>query len=161
MRLNTGYRELAMMYFIEMEIKKKKCRAEGCENYFTPYRTTDKYCSYVCANKSSKAKPQKRQRINPISKKRNRENSKYLTARKAFLLMPENKFCAVFPNKLATEIHHKKGRVGYADKTARENKIPLISDVRYFLAVSRDGHDKIENNPKWAYEKGYSIRRTN
>ena len=27
-----------------------------------------------------------------------------------------------------------------------------------FLAVSREGHDKIENNPEWAYENGFSIR---
>ncbi|WP_262885687.1 hypothetical protein [Myroides sp. LoEW2-1] len=41
-----------------------------------------------------------------------------------------------------------KGRVG-----------SLFLDTRYWLAVSREGHRMIEENPKWAKEKGYSLNR--
>lgn len=84
------------------------------------------------------------------TEKRGKENLEYLRKRKEFLSLPENEFCAVFPWLRATEIHHKKGRIG-----------KLLTDERYFLAVSRKGHRKIENNPEWAYEQGFSIRRTN
>lgn len=84
------------------------------------------------------------------TKKRGKENLEYLRKRKEFLSLPENEFCAVFPWLRSTEIHHKKGRIG-----------KLLTDERHFLAVSHEGHRKIENNPEWAYEMGYSIRRTN
>jgi len=49
-------------------IKSKLCSNDGCSNEFTPYRTTDKYCSFSCA--SSSAPPlKKRTRIKPITKK--------------------------------------------------------------------------------------------
>lgn len=83
----------------------------------------------------------------------------YESVRQVFLSKPENKFCRLFPGNLATEVHHKKGRVGYADDWARRNGIPLLIDVRYFLPVSREGHNKIENNPEWAKALGYSHDR--
>ena len=48
----------------------------------------------------------------------------------------------------ASEVHHKRGRIG-----------KYLTDTRYFLAVCREAHDKIENNPSWAREKGYSESR--
>lgn len=71
----------------------------------------------------------------------------------------ENKYCAVYPTQLANQIHHKKGKIGYADDWARQNNIPLLIDTRYFLAVNFDGHRKIEENPNWAKEMGFSIDR--
>jgi hypothetical protein len=47
----------------------------------------------------------------------------------------------------STELHHKKGRGEF------------LSDVRYFMAVCRGCHKKITENPTWAYENGYSVRR--
>lgn len=85
-------------------------------------------------------------------------DKKYSRIRKEFLSLPENKICPV-ENKPAIEIHHKMGKEGFADVWARQNNIPLLIDVRFFLAVSRDGHNKIEANPKWAKENGYSIKR--
>ena len=49
-------------------------------------------------------------------------------------------------------------RRGYADEWARENKVSLYLDKRFWLAVSHEAHEMIENNPDWAVEKGYSIR---
>jgi hypothetical protein len=63
------------------------------------------------------------------------------------------------PISMDSDIHHKRGRVGYADKWARDNDISLLIDVRYFLAVSRVGHTWIELNPKKARQMGLSMPR--
>lgn len=115
-----------------------------------PYKTTDKYCSGKCAMKCKKPdltlkpiyKPP-----NKISPKRKIENLKYAAQRIIFLGKPENRICPI-TGKETTEVHHKKGRTG-----------SLFLDERYWLAVSREGHIQIENNPEWAKEKGYSLDR--
>lgn len=63
------------------------------------------------------------------------------------------------PITMDSDIHHKMGRIGYADQWARDLDISLLIDVRYFLAVSREGHNKIEKFPNWAKERGYSLDR--
>ena len=85
--------------------------------------------------------------IPKISQKRKIENAKYIVLRIEFLGKKENSICPVTGEK-TTEIHHKKGRVG-----------SLFLDVRYWLAVSREGHKKIEENPEWAKKEGYSLSR--
>lgn len=89
------------------------------------------------------------------SKKQAKLDRQYSAARRGFLMMPENKRCAVYPERPATEVHHKMGRRGFAD----DQEIPLVIDVRYFLAVSREGHEYIERNPKVARERGWTISR--
>ena len=74
--------------------------------------------------------------IPKISQKRKIENAKYIVLRIEFLGKKENSICPVTGEK-TTEIHHKKGRVG-----------SLFLDIRYWLAVSREGHKKIEENPE-------------
>ena len=74
--------------------------------------------------------------IPKISQKRKIENAKYIVLRIEFLGKKENSICPVTGEK-TTEIHHKKGRVG-----------SLFLDIRYWLAVSRKGHKKIEENPE-------------
>jgi hypothetical protein len=85
-------------------------------------------------------------RIPRRSKKRAAQERKYLKMRKIFL---EGKRCAVFPHLPATEVHHVRGRIGVR-----------LLDENYWLAVSREGHVFIEENPRVAYEKGWSILRT-
>ena len=85
--------------------------------------------------------------IPKISQKRKIENAKYIVLRIEFLGKKENSICPVTGEK-TTEIHHKKGRVG-----------SLFLDIRYWLAVSREGHKKIEENPEWAKKEGYSLSR--
>lgn len=142
----------------------KNCRNKDCGKQFRPFKTTDKYCSQPCyrlceetTGKTKKPRIIKKvyEPIRKVSKKQARLNAQYTSARRAFLLMPENKFCAVFPSRLATEVHHKMGRVGTAD----EHEIPLIIDVRFFLPVSRQGHVTIEENPEWAKKQGFSLSR--
>lgn len=83
-------------------------------------------------------------RINPKSKKRIKDDKVYRTLRDVFL---KDKICPI-TGQVATEVHHKKGRVG-----------DLFLDIRYWLAVSRAGHIKIEADPEWAIKNGYSIKR--
>jgi len=85
------------------------------------------------------------ERLKPVSEKLKKERKIYSRLRKQFLL--ENPRCAVFPWLKATEVHHKRGRGKY------------LNDVSTWLAVSHEGHRKIEENPEWAKEMGYSLPR--
>lgn len=58
--------------------------------------------------------------------------------------------CEVCFKNPATDVHHKKGRLG-----------ELLTLVRYFLAVCRNCHTWIESHPKEAKDKGYSLSRLN
>lgn len=86
--------------------------------------------------------------ISPYSKKRVSSLQKYNKLRIEFLSKPENKICPI-TKKPTTDIHHKKGRIGN-----------LLTDMRYWVALSREGHIYVENNPIWAKENGYSLNRT-
>lgn len=134
-----------------------------CGNAFIKYNSLQKYCSINCeikqTNKESNSKTKKLKKpIRKISVKQQELNKKYYKIRAEFLSDTNNQICPITFQK-TTDVHHKKGRKGFADNWAKENNIPLIIDVRFFLAVSRDGHNKIENNPSWAYENGFSIHR--
>lgn len=87
----------------------------------------------------------KKYTIRPRSKKRAEQEKEYQRLRKEWLpgkKDPEN-------GKPAETVHHMKGRIG-----------KLLTDTRYWLGVTMETHIKIENNPEWAYEKGYSLLRT-
>ena len=95
--------------------------------------------------KPKKAKqPLKRTKIKPRSKKREAENKVYLMLREKFLR--DNPNCAVFPNLLSTEVHHK-----YSGKDRA--KYFLVVDT--WLAVSRKGHNSIHDNPEISRVLGF------
>jgi hypothetical protein len=79
-------------------------------------------------------------KIRKLSKKRAAQNRIYLKMAKEFIT---DKFCPVtgYP---ATEVHHISGRIG-----------ALLTDERYFLAVSTEGHRWIHENVKEARSKGW------
>lgn len=124
--------------------KPKKCK--NCGEPFEPQRPLQKSCGYKCAIelKNSLSKILDIKPIRKLSKKREIQNKEYLNKRKRFL---NDKICPITGFE-ATEIHHKKGRTG-----------ELLTNEDFWLAVSREGHIKIENNPQWAYEQGYSLKR--
>ena len=85
--------------------------------------------------------------IKKVSDKRKVDNESYLLLRQMFL--QKNPICQVDNCQLkSVQCHHKKGRVGdnYLDTTT-------------WLAVCNDHHHKIEMNPVWAKEQGYSESR--
>jgi hypothetical protein len=98
------------------------------------------------------------------AKRRNHDDLLYPEAKKMFLdyCIKNEMTCPIkgTPIDYDSDVHHKKGRVGYADKWARDLDISLLIDVRYFLAVSRPGHIWIETHPQLSKKLGYSINRT-
>lgn len=85
--------------------------------------------------------------IKKVSKKQQSRNARYAKVKREYLT--EHPICEVDGCKqLATDIHHKKGKIG-----------DLLCDKNHFLAVSRMCHQKIELNPAWAKENGYSENR--
>lgn len=87
----------------------------------------------------------KRKAIKPVSDKRAVQNRRYLVLRKEFL--EENPMCAV-TGRPATEVHHRAGREG-----------EWLLNTDYWLPVSREGHDFIENNRAEAKKRGWLITR--
>ena len=126
--------------------KIKECAYKDCSNEFKAFKTTDKFCSGKCA---FKAKPvnislKNLNPINKVSDKRKIENLKYKVLRIEFLGKPENQICPItgYP---ATEIHHT---------FCGKNRAKYYLDTTTWIAVSRDGHNWIHDNPKEAREKG-------
>jgi hypothetical protein len=128
----------------------RKCKM--CSEVFVKQRPLDMFCSMICAIEYKKNKPIKTPKpIKQFSDKRAKRNQAYLVARKVFLLEPQNKYCPVMKtlfNKTveATEVHHTNGR---------ENE--RLNDRDHWLAVSREGHQWIHNNPKESRELGWLI----
>lgn len=131
-------------------------RCLSCNLKFTPKYFLQKHCdSEDCnydklkyqSNKKSEIKKSKPKEIPKFSEKRKIENLKYIAQRIVFLGKKENQVCPI-TKKQTTDIHHKKGRVG-----------SLFLDERYWVALSREGHKFVEENPNWAKENGYSLNR--
>ena len=139
--------------------KDNVCSDGDCNNTFVKYKSTDKYCSWDCKIKNTKVKPKKKYVIPKISKKQKTTLASYFKVRADFMNNLESQVCPVYGDKWVTDVHHKKGKEGFADQWAVDNETSLLIDTRYFLAVSREGHDFIENNPTWAKERGFSEDR--
>lgn len=130
------------------KIKKKKCKAADCGNYFTPYKSTDKFCSYGCAQKEQVYKATKPfRKIKPVSDKQKKRNAEYLKLKHEFMSREENKICPI-TGEPTTDIHHK-----FSGKDRQK----YFLDISTWVAVSRKGHNWIHDNDKLAREKGYLL----
>lgn len=87
-----------------------------------------------------------RKRVNPISERRKKSGVVYRALRSAFL--EANPQCAVNPKKASTDVHHARGRAG-----------SLLIDARFWVAVSREGHDWIQAHPIEARQRGLLCER--
>ena len=124
------------------------CKNTDCGIEFRKFKTIDKYCSSKCQIEDKGFPEDKKQKAIPkVSDKRKIENLKYSALRIEFLGKKENRICPI-TKKPTTDIHHKKGRVG-----------SLLLDTRFWVALSREGHRFVEENPIWAKENGYSLDR--
>ena len=95
----------------------------------------------------SKSKPQKP--ITKVSDKRKIENLKYTADRIVFLGKKENKICFIDGCKnIATTIEHSAGRIGFYDDWARENKVSLFLDQRFWKPCCHFHNLELENNPE-------------
>ncbi len=129
-------------------------RCLSCKEKFIPKFFLQKHCSSPDCNYSEqKYQEEKRsgtmvktpKAIPKFSDKRKVENLKYTAQRIVFLGKKENKICPItkWP---ATEIHHT-----YCGK----DRAKYYLDESTWIAVSRDGHNWIHDNPKEAREKGF------
>lgn len=87
--------------------------------------------------------------MNQYSKKRQKLNREYLKATRAF--KEAHPICMVQSNVctgVATQIHHAAGRVG-----------KNFLDESKWVATCFRCHCKIEENPIWAKENGFSLSR--
>lgn len=146
-----------------MKAKKKMCDGECGElKFIWKNEGGRRYCKYcwskqtmtVVKTKGVAKRPlttnKPRKPIAHRSPKRAKQEREYLKERTAFLLSSQQ--CqAKLPNictRKATEVHHKKGRIGY-----------LLTYVPFWLPVCRSCHEWIENNPNEAKELGFSMNR--
>lgn len=130
-------------------MKKRKCKV--CSEEFIKRSPLDMFCSPTCAINYKKKPKKQTVPIKQFSDTRSKRNALYLVAIKTFLMEDDKQHCPVMAtlfNKTirATEIHHTNGR---------END--RLLDRSYWLAVSREGHQWIHNNPKKARELGWLI----
>lgn len=101
-----------------------------------------------------KTQLKRRKALKKSSQKRAKEMALYRKERDIFIHreMHEGRwFCPVMwelkkRQVAVTEVHHKRGRTG-----------KLLRDQRYWLAISRSGHDWVHQNPRLAREKGWLI----
>lgn len=138
----------------------KICKGKDCSQEFNSvFSKYKEFCSTNCYKTYKKVdlKLKGFKSIPNVSEKRKIEDAEYKILRADFLLRPENKICPITKWD-ATEIHHMRKRRGFADEWARINNVSLYLDTRFWLAVSREGHQWIEDNPKKSYELGYSIK---
>ncbi|WP_448596759.1 hypothetical protein [Thermoleptolyngbya sp.] len=81
--------------------------------------------------------------MRPRSAKREKQYESYRLAREEYLKNHPN--CQVRGCKrLACDIHHKAKRDG-----------ERLTDQKHWMAVCRECHAYIGNNPAWAYQQGY------
>ena len=128
--------------------KEKICKLSGV--VWKQYNSLQKCQCDKCKKERKKPNLQLKSLYKPIKKvsdKRKIENAKYLVLRIEFLGKPENQKCPI-TGKPTTDVHHMKGRIG-----------SLLLDTRYWIALSREGHKFVEENPEWAKKNGYSLNR--
>jgi hypothetical protein len=80
-----------------------------------------------------------------VSKKRAKQLRAYKKVRDQYMFLHPN---CVRCKREASEIHHKKGRMG-----------ELLTNTKYFISVCRECHHFIETNPVAAKMFGYSLDR--
>lgn len=114
------------------------------------WKSTDKYCrDHIYEH----AKPIKKE-----SETRKAEKPIYSRDRKTFLALPENQFCFIDGcGQRATTIEHTMGRKGYADDWARDQKITLFVDVRFWKPCCLFHNGELERNPELS--KRYQVSK--
>jgi hypothetical protein len=126
-----------------IQAKLKKCA--GCNELKHIWKShgKEKFCKECWYN------IEKPKSISPVSAKRRVEMDEYSKKRTAFLIVkPQCEAKLVDCTIKSTDVHHKTGRVG-------DNYLKISS----WLAVCRNCHSWIENNPIEAKELGYSESR--
>lgn len=130
-----------------MKENHKKCANKECGKEFKAYTTLDKYCSPTCYLLCSKPKSKKYPKPIPkVSQKMKVELLQYSADRTVFLA---GKTCFIDGcNKKANTVEHTRGRKGFADEWARDNKVSLLLDKRFWQPCCIEHNLELENNPE-------------
>lgn len=83
--------------------------------------------------------------IRRVSKRRARENAKYLKLRNQFLI--DHPICQACKTDKSTQVHHKNKR--YKDR---------LNKTEWWMATCNYCHTWIHNHPKEAYDNGFLIK---
>jgi hypothetical protein len=118
-----------------------------CGKAFVQYNSLKKYCSWDCEkkHKTHSQNLTKKKPIPKVSEKQKKLNLEYSKLRKEFLSLPENQICPVTKQQ-TTDVHHT-----FCGKDRQK----YFLDTSTWLAVSREGHIWIHDNPKESREIGY------
>lgn len=131
-----------------MPPKLKSCAYSECDKTFLQYNSLIVHCSRQCKIADGKAKPLKK-----VSEKRKKETPIYSELRLDFLSLPENQVCFIEGcYNPADTIEHLRGHKGYFDKWARDNKITLHIDVRFWAGCCWDHNGELERNPELSHK---------
>jgi hypothetical protein len=137
-----------------IQAKKKKCNGCGQLTIIWKSEGREKYCRqcWSCHKTSSGVRQTsaKRTTLSPRSPKQKRIDAAYTVLRKTYL--DAHGMCEAHLDgcgTYATEIHHKSGRGEY------------MLDQSTYMAVCRNCHNWIENNPAEAKRLGFSNNRLN
>lgn len=130
-----------------IEIKTKFCKV--CKIGFKPSFALQMVCSNKCGNDYKNRTIKKHTTIKKVSDKMAVNLREYKKVRTEFLTLHPNcqanlKNCT----KVATQIHHKKARIG-----------SLLTDATHFLAVCHSCHHWIELHPLESKELNLSLER--
>lgn len=136
-----------------MNFKERTCKKSGYvwKQYNSLQKCPCEICVEELKEKYSRKEFKPRQSIKKVSDKRKIEKPVYDLKRILFLRKPENKLCCIKGvncTRIATTIEHSMGRKGYADEWARENKISLYIDERFFKPACNNCNIELENNPE-------------
>lgn len=151
------------------KLNKRECKFSGCSNVFQKKSSLDMFCSPACGYNHKKeleaGKPKKTFKpklggLNNISQKKMGELSIYRPIRDRYL--ERHPICEVKDcDRPTTNLHHKMGRVGFADQKARDKGLKLLLDSRYFMACCSVCHPgRIHDNPEWARQLGYLLTKS-
>ncbi len=102
------------------------------------------------------AEAKKFQQIRKVSVKQQKRISDYSKIKADWI---KGKICVVCKKVTADQVHHMMGRAGYADEQARQEGLPLLLDIRFWLPIDGVCHTKITIDSRWAIEHGYSLPR--
>lgn len=127
--------------------------AKRCQSHYKTYRAKINAEKKEEKEKAVEPDPEaenvvkKAKGINKVSKKRQKENRKYLIDRLQFLAQPGNQRCFIEGcNNRADTIEHTMGRKGYADQWARDNNITLLLDIRFWKPCCNFHNLELERN---------------
>jgi len=115
-----------------------------CLKEFNPIKPLQTTCSYTCNLAYARGYNKPRKAIPKVSKKRAEKDKVYLQLRKEFLT--KNPKCMICNFNKPTDIHHT--RIG-----ANRNKYYLEVDT--WMALCRNCHNDVHDNPKKSRELGY------